>query len=116
MSEHERAAAEWEAEATDAAEAFTRREVELDYSQAGTVSPPPPPETEPTVLRGLRLPVSLDRRARQAAEAAGVSFSAVVREWIELGLTETSADHQVSLAAVRRAIAHAAQSGSGRAA
>jgi predicted DNA-binding protein len=74
------------------------------------------PETEPTVLRGLRLPVSLDRRARQAAEAAGVSFSALVREWIELGLAETSADQQVSLAAVRRAIAHAAQSGSGHAA
>lgn len=39
------------------------------------------------VTRGLRLPVDLDRRVRERAQSAEVSWSALVREWIELGLT-----------------------------
>ncbi len=100
-----------DAEATEAADAFARGELRLDYDRAGTVAAPPAPEAEPMVVRGVRLPVTLDQRIRAAAEAAGTSFSALVREWIELGLTEQAADQQVSLAALRRAIAHAAQSG-----
>lgn len=100
-----------DAEATEAADAFARGDLHLDYDRAGTVAAPPPPEAEPMVVRGVRLPVTLDQRIRAAAEQAGTSFSALVREWIELGLTEQAADQQVSLAALRRAIAHAAQSG-----
>lgn len=99
------------AQAEEIAEAFQRGEVELDFSQAGKVEPPPVPEAEPMVMRGLRLPVGLDRRVREHAQAVGVSWSALVREWIELGLTEAETDRRVSLAALRRAIAHAVQSG-----
>lgn len=60
---------------------------------------------------GVRLPVGLDQRVRAAAERAGVPFSTLIREWIELGLTETETDRQVSLAALRRAVAHATQTG-----
>jgi len=64
------------------------------------------------VMRGVRLPVSLDQRVRAAAAQAGVSFSALVREWIELGLTEMEdGDKTLRLSVLRRAIAHAAQSG-----
>ena len=98
-------------DAAAAAEAFQRGETRLVYHQAGGVPAPPPPESEPMVVRGLRLPVALDRRVRAAAEAMGVSYSAVIREWIEVGLTEAENDRPISLAAVRRAIAHAAQSG-----
>lgn len=99
------------ANGAEAADAFQRGELELDYARAGTVHAPPAPEAEPMVMRGLRLPGHLDQRVRAAAEAAGVSYSALIREWIELGLTESEDDRPVSLAALRRAIAHAAQSG-----
>ncbi|MBN1174627.1 MAG: hypothetical protein JXA67_20855 [Micromonosporaceae bacterium] len=45
---------------------------------------------------------------KAAAEQAGVSFSTLVRQRIELGLSEMEDDQTVSLAAIRRAIAHAA--------
>ena len=90
-----------------AAEAFARGEVE--YDETAEVELPPAPEAEPMVMRGVRLPVELDRRVRAATEAAGMPFSALVREWIELGLTELENDKTVSLSALRRAIAHATQ-------
>jgi predicted DNA-binding protein len=92
-----------------AAEAFARGEVEYDVD-AG-VELPPAPEVEPMVMRGVRLPIELDQRVRAAAEKAGVPFSTLVREWIELGLTEMDDDRPVSLSALRRAIAHATQTG-----
>jgi predicted DNA-binding protein len=92
-----------------AAEAFARGEV--TYDETAPVELPPVPETEPMVLRGVRLPVTLDRRVRAAAEKAGVPFSTLIREWIELGLTEMDDDRVVPLAELRRAIAHATQSG-----
>lgn len=92
-----------------AAEAFGRGEVEFDNGVAAQL--PPVPESEPMVMRGVRLPVGLDQRVRAAAEKAGVPFSTLVREWIELGLTEMDDDRPVSLSALRRAIAHATQSG-----
>jgi len=91
-----------------AAAAFARGEVTYDDTPAAL---PPVPETEPMVARGVRLPVSLDQRIRAAAEKAGVPFSQLIREWIELGLTEMNEDQAVSLSVLRRAIAHAAQSG-----
>jgi hypothetical protein len=41
-----------------AAEAIARGELELDYDTAGKVPLPPPPETEPMMMCGLRLPPS----------------------------------------------------------
>jgi chromosomal replication initiator protein len=52
----------------------------------------------------------LDERVKAAAAKAGVPFSTLIREWIELGLTEMDDDRTVPLAALRRAIAHATQS------
>ena len=92
-----------------AAEAFARGDVEFD--ETAEVELPSAPEAEPMVMRGVRLPVELDRRVRAATEKAGVPFSTLVREWIELGLTEMDNDRAVSLSALRRAIAHATQSG-----
>ncbi|HEX5741829.1 MAG TPA: hypothetical protein VFY17_09800 [Pilimelia sp.] len=96
-------------EPTAAARAFPRG----DVGHAAQIDPaaPPPAESEPMVMRGVRLPVELDRRVRAAAEHAGVPFSTLIREWIELGLTELEDDRTIPLAALRRAIAHATQSG-----
>ncbi|RZU72843.1 hypothetical protein EV384_1228 [Micromonospora kangleipakensis] len=38
-------------------------------------------------MRGVRLPVDLDQRVHAAADNAGVKASILIREWIELGLT-----------------------------
>lgn len=92
-----------------AAAAFARGEV--TYDESAPAGLPPVPEAEPMVSRGVRLPVSLDQRMRAAAERAGVPFSQLIREWIELGLTEMDNDRAVPLSVLRRAIAHAAQSG-----
>jgi predicted DNA-binding protein len=91
-----------------AAAAF--RNGDVTYDEGALVQLPPVPEEEPMVTRGVRLPVGLDQRMRAAAQEAGVPFSQLIREWIEVGLTDLAADQTVSLAALRRAIAHAAQS------
>ncbi|NYT94307.1 hypothetical protein [Salinispora sp. H7-4] len=90
-----------------AAEAFARGEV--DYDDSAQVELPPAAEAEPMVMRGVRLPVALDQRVRSAADAAGMKPSTLIREWIELGLTELEHDRPVSLSALRRAIAHVTQ-------
>ena len=92
-----------------AAAAFAAGDV--TYHEATTVSLPPAPETEPMVPLGIRVPPALAQRIRLAADQAGVPYSQLVREWIELGLTEMAGDLTVSVAVLRRAIAHAAQSG-----
>ena len=91
-----------------AAEAFARGE--LHYTGA-PAELPPAADSEPMVMRGVRLPVSLDQRVRIAAQQAGMPFSTLIREWIELGLTEMEDDLSVPLATLRRAIAHATQTG-----
>ncbi|SCG72256.1 hypothetical protein [Micromonospora inositola] len=91
-----------------AAEAFARGEVE--YDETAQIELPPTADTEPMVMRLVRLPVDLDQRVRAAADMAGVKPSTLIREWIELGLTELENDRSVSLSALRRAIAHATQS------
>jgi hypothetical protein len=96
-----------EHQVSQAVAAFARGEVE--YDEAAQVELPPAPESEPMVMRGVRLPVQLDQQVRAAAEQAGVSFSALVRQWIELGLTEMQDDRTIPLSALRRAIAHVTQ-------
>jgi len=92
-----------------AATAFAAGDVTYDLTTPAPL--PPVPESEPMVGMGLRLPPSLAQRVRGAAEKAGVSASQLLREWIELGLTDMDNDQFVSLSALRRAIAHAAQGG-----
>jgi chromosomal replication initiator protein len=81
----------------------------VEYDETAQVELPPAADTEPMVLREVRLPVDLDQRVRVAADKAGVKASILIPEWIELGLTELENDRPVSLSALRRAIAHAAQ-------
>ncbi|MEV0732348.1 ribbon-helix-helix protein, CopG family [Polymorphospora sp. NPDC050346] len=95
-------------EVVRAAAAFAAGQVE--YDDTAQVELPPTPDTEPMVVRALRMPPELDRRVEQAAQAAGVTQSALIREFIELGLTELAQDATVSVAAIRRAVAHAIQS------
>ncbi|MEU4692932.1 hypothetical protein [Actinoplanes sp. NPDC023714] len=83
----------------------------VTYDEGARVTLPPAPETEPMVPLGVRVPPALAQRVRAAADQAGVPYSQLVREWIELGLTEMAGDLTVSVAVLRRAIAHAAQSG-----
>jgi predicted DNA-binding protein len=97
-----------EHQVAEAVAAFSRGEVTYDVT--APVELPPAPESEPMVSRGIRLPVLLDERVKAAAAKAGVPFSTLIREWIELGLTEMDDDRTVPLAALRRAIAHATQS------
>jgi predicted DNA-binding protein len=97
-----------ERQVTEAAAAFARGEVTYDETAPAVL--PPAPESEPMVMRGVRLPVTLDQRVRAAAEKTGMPFSTLIREWIELGLTEMEDDRAIPLAALRRAIAHATQS------
>ena len=89
----------------DAVAAFQHDEI----TYHGQTQAPPPLDGEPMVMRGVRLPLSLDLRVKEAAHQAGVPFSALIREWIELGLSELDSDQVVSVAAIRRAIAHATQ-------
>ncbi|MEV6303538.1 hypothetical protein AB0M02_29300 [Actinoplanes sp. NPDC051861] len=92
-----------------AAAAFAAGDVRYDTSVTAVL--PPAPDTEPMVPLGVRVPPALAQRVRAAAEQSGVPYSQLVREWIELGLTDMAGDLTVSVAVLRRAIAHAAQTG-----
>lgn len=95
---------------TDAAMAFGRGDVA--YDETAAVALPPIPDAEPMVAMGIRVPPALALRIREAASQEGVPYSHLVRQWIEVALTERMAgDQAVSLSVLRRAIAHAAQSG-----
>ena len=94
----------------EAAAAFARGEVA--YDETAAVSLPPAPEAEVMVPLGLRLSPDLAKRVRLAAAEDGVPYSELIRNWIEVGLTDRMAgDQTVSLSVLRQVIAHAAQSG-----
>jgi len=92
-----------------AAAAFAAGDVAYDESAPARL--PEPPETEPMVPMGIRVPTTLAARIREAAKQAGVPYSQLIREWAEVGLTELDEDRAVPLSVLRRAIAHAAQTG-----
>jgi hypothetical protein len=66
------------------------------------------------------LPVQLDKRVQDTATRMGVTFSAALRELLELGLTEidddATIDATIRLSDLRAAIAHARQNRPGEAA
>lgn len=84
---------------------------EVTYEPEMSAVLPPVPDSEPMVALGIRVPPTLAQRVRGAAQQAGVPASQLIREWIEVGLTDMDNDQSVPLSALRRAIAHAAQSG-----
>lgn len=71
---------------------------------------PPTAGTDIMVPIALRVPTGLHAQVRTAAEARGITISAAIREWIELGITADRDDQVVPISALRRAIAHAALS------
>src|SRR5262249_15586409 len=79
------------ADSVAAAEAFARGDATLDFGAAGTVELPPTPEGEVMVVRSIRLPADLEVRAKGVAEARGVPYSALIRDWIADGLERAEA-------------------------
>ncbi|HET8657390.1 MAG TPA: hypothetical protein VFM55_00135 [Micromonosporaceae bacterium] len=66
----------------------------------------PVPDTDvPMVSRSLRLPVDMDQRIREAAEARGIGATTLMRQFIEAGLAELDDSAVVPLADVRRVLA-----------
>jgi predicted DNA-binding protein len=92
-----------------AAEAFARGDVRLDFAAAGTVDLPPTPEGEVMVVRSIRLPVDLEVRAKGIAEARGVPYSVLIRDWISEGLERAEAGEQRDPVTELHRIADAAQ-------
>lgn len=92
-----------------AAAAFAAGEV--TYNEAIVAPLPAPPESEPMVPLGIRVPPAVATRVKEAGVKAGVPYSQLCREWIEQGLTAQDANVLVPLAVLNRLIAHATQSG-----
>lgn len=66
----------------------------------------PVPDTDvPMVSRSLRLPIDVDQRIRDAAEARGIGATTLMRQFIEAGLAELDESVAVPLADVRRVLA-----------
>lgn len=97
------------ADSVAAAEAFARGDVTLDFATAGTIELPPTPEGEVMVVRSIRLPVDLEIRAKGIAEARGVPYSALIRDWISEGLERAEAGEQRDPVTELHRIADAAQ-------
>jgi hypothetical protein len=97
------------ADSLAAAEAFARGEATLDFAAAGTVELPPTPEGEVMVVRSIRLPVDLELRAKAMADARGVPYSALIRDWIADGLERAEAGEKRDPVTELHRIADAAQ-------
>lgn len=52
------------------------------------VNVPPPMNSEPLVVRSLRLPLDIEARARAIATERGVPVTMLMREWVTAGLAE----------------------------
>lgn len=76
-----------------------------------------PDSTAPVMVsRSLRLPLDMEQRIKAAAAEHGVTTSALIRQWIELGLASAEADKPISLADALRALAALPRRGSSTAA
>lgn len=83
-------------------------ENDTSHLPAEPLEGPVPDPDDVLVACSVRLPLRTLEQVKATADDLGTSVSALVRSWVELGLTETAEDRPVSLAAVRRAIARAA--------
>ncbi|HET8682370.1 MAG TPA: hypothetical protein VFM54_10920 [Micromonosporaceae bacterium] len=75
------------------------------FAEGGEADLPVPDTDVPMVSRSLRLPVGMDQRIREAAEARGIGATTLMRQFIEAGLAELDDSAVVSLADVRRVLA-----------
>ncbi len=96
------------ADAATAAEAFERGDI-IYESTADQPVELPPAEGEVMVVRSLRLPVDLEIRAKAVADARGVPYSALIRDWIADGLERAEAGEQRDPVTELHRIADAAQ-------
>lgn len=58
----------------------------LTFTDEPVDEAPPRQESEPLVVRSLRLPVDMEVRAAAIAEERGVPVTVLMREWIRAGL------------------------------
>jgi chromosomal replication initiator protein len=58
----------------------------LTFTDEPVGEAPPRLDTEPLVVRSLRLPVEVELRAHTIAKERGVPVTALMREWITVGL------------------------------
>lgn len=65
----------------------------------------PEPGEGVMVVRSIRLPLELHERVKKAAQDRGVATTALIREWIELGLSALENDQPISRADALRALA-----------
>jgi hypothetical protein len=93
------------AEAEDLAAAVAAGQISFDMTAPGPELPPRLTE-EPMVVISARVPTSIYMRIREEAAARGVPPSAIIREWLELQQAEREPDRLISLADLRRALAH----------
>jgi hypothetical protein len=76
------------------------------WQDAPADQPPPPAESEAVMLvRSLRLPPELDAQVQAEADARGVSWSELIRDWIAVELAALGEDQPISRADAMRALA-----------
>lgn len=94
-----------EADAVAAAEDLTY--VDTGESEAELLAKLPEPEEtdDMLVVTSLRIPLRLRNRLKEYAEERNVSPSVLIREWIELHLSEADEERQIPLADALRALA-----------
>ena len=93
------------AETEDLAAAVASGDVSFDLTAPAPELPPRLTE-EPMVVVSARVPTSVYLRIREEAVTRGIGPSAIIRQWLELQGAEREPDRLVSLADLRRAIAH----------
>jgi predicted DNA-binding protein len=81
------------------------RDLTAVIAKGGEANLPVPDTDIPMVSRSLRLPVDVDQRVRDVAEARGIGVTTLMRQFIEAGLAELDDSAVVPLADVHRALA-----------
>ncbi|MBO0854565.1 MAG: hypothetical protein J2P18_12460 [Nocardia sp.] len=67
---------------------------------------PPPAESEAVmVVKSLRLPPEMDAQVQAEADARGVAWSELIRNWITSALADLADDQPISRADAMRALA-----------
>lgn len=97
------------AETEELAAAAAAGDITFDTS-APAPELPPRLTDEPMVVVSARVPTSTYLRIRDEATTRGLPPSAIIREWLELQHAAREPDRLVSLADLRRAIAHLPES------
>jgi predicted DNA-binding protein len=95
-----------EAELVDAARDLTYVPSETSEEELLSALPPVPGDVNETlVVTSLRIPLGLHKRLREYAETHGTKPSVLIRQWIELHLSEAEEDRPILLSDAMRALA-----------